>query len=259
MNRNQFTFYKSFDDTFEILNDKQALLYLKTLRDVQFLRVKIQDVSFSDVILKAIWQSTKHTLETSIKGYLDSQLSDKVANPFFGCYIGHSKSKDPFSTPSTPPNKGVSRQDKEESKEEDKDKDKLKEQAEAIYQSYPTRCSIRNSSTGKNSSDKKKLIDLIKTHDYDYVDRAISFYVKDCKKSETMLKNFSTLLNNLPEPPEYWGNKKIPAKLDRQFVDNSGNSCADYVDEKGNVYHHWMVEPSEVRGEFFVKEEYVKQ
>lgn len=132
MNRNQFTFYKSFDDTFEILNDKQALLYLNTLRDVQFLRVKIQDVSFSDVILKAIWQSTKHTLETSIKGYLDSQLSSKVTNPFFGCYVGYSKDKDPFRTPSTTPYEGGDEQVKGKGEDKGENKDKGKEEIPSI-------------------------------------------------------------------------------------------------------------------------------
>ena len=142
---------------------------------------------------------------------------------------------------------------------DDIDKAKLKEQSEALYKSYPTRCDVRDSSTGKNSSDKEKLTSLIKLHGYEYVDRAISFYVKDCKKSATMLKNFSTLLNNLPEPPDNWSAKRIPAKFIETYVDNSGNTCANYEGDDGNMYRLWEVEPSEVRGEFFVKQDYVKQ
>lgn len=129
MNRNQFTFYKSFDDTFDILDDKQTLKYLKTLRDVQFLRVRIQDVSFDDKLLNGIWQSTKHTLSTSIKGYLDSQLSSKVSNPFFGCYDGYSKDEDPFLPPSDTPSLGGQMQvkGKGENKVEDKEEEKYEE------------------------------------------------------------------------------------------------------------------------------------
>ncbi len=128
MNRNQFTFYKSFDDTFDILDDKQTLKYLKTLRDVQFLRIKIQDVSFDDKLLNGIWQSTKHTLSTSIKGYLDSQLSSKVSNPFFGCYDGYSKDEDPFVPPLDTPSLGGQMQvkGKVKSKVEDKEQENNK-------------------------------------------------------------------------------------------------------------------------------------
>lgn len=142
MNRNQFTFYKSFDDTFDILNDQQTLEYLKVLRDVQFLRVKIQDVSFKDATLTAIWKSTKHTLETSIKGYLDSQLGSKVKIPFFGCYDGYDGTKNPFDSPSippsvppsVPPSLGGRMQDKgkEQGKEQSKDKEEEVEENPAI-------------------------------------------------------------------------------------------------------------------------------
>tara|TARA_R110000851_G_scaffold304527_2_gene462383 strand:- start:2352 stop:3089 length:738 start_codon:yes stop_codon:yes gene_type:complete len=133
MNRNQFTFYKSFDDTFEFLNDKQTLIYLKMLRDVQFLRLRIQDVIFEDKLLNGIWQSTKHTFETSIKGYLDSQLNTKISNPFFGCYENHSKKINPFETPKAPPSEGVDLQVK--GKEQNKDKDKSKEEKKLIDES----------------------------------------------------------------------------------------------------------------------------
>ena len=84
--RNQFTFYKSFDDVIEDLSDAQIAIYIKTMLDVQFLRIKIEDVSFKDKILQIVWKAQKYSIETSIKGYLDSQKRENVKNPYLGIY-----------------------------------------------------------------------------------------------------------------------------------------------------------------------------
>ena len=84
--RNQFTFYKSFDDVLEDLNDKQIAEYIKKMLDVQFLRVKIDDVYFDDKLLSVIWKSQKHSIKSSISGYLDSQKRNGCKNPYLGCY-----------------------------------------------------------------------------------------------------------------------------------------------------------------------------
>lgn len=87
--RKQFTFYKSFDDVYQGLNDKQRLEFMSKMLDVQFLRVHVDDISFDDVILKHIWNAQKHTVGKSIYGYLDSQKSEKIKHPFFGVYDTH--------------------------------------------------------------------------------------------------------------------------------------------------------------------------
>ena len=114
--RQAFSFYKSFDDTFEALNDNQTLILFKTLRDVQFLRINIYDVKFEDNLLSVLWQSIKFSLEKSIKGYLDSQLNSKVKTPYFGCYYPYKGNLEPLHTPY----EGVSQQckEKEEVKEQ---------------------------------------------------------------------------------------------------------------------------------------------
>lgn len=84
--RTQFPFYKSFDDVYQDLSINQKIEFIDNILDVQFLRKKIDDVKFKDSILKHIWNAQKHSLDKSIKGYLDSQKSKKIPNPFFGCY-----------------------------------------------------------------------------------------------------------------------------------------------------------------------------
>lgn len=115
--RNQFPFYKSFDDVYQDLSKEQKIEFIDNILDVQFLRKKIDDVKFKDSILKHIWNAQKHSLDKSIKGYLDSQKSDKIKNPFFGCY--NTDYEDKKNTL-----KGCSVIPKEEVKEEVKGEDK---------------------------------------------------------------------------------------------------------------------------------------
>ena len=111
--RSQFTFYKSFDDAIEDMTDKQIVLYVKELLAVQFLRKKPEDVRFKDPIVNMAWKSQKHSVEKSIKGYLDSQKCSKVKSPYLGIY-------DPLVTPS----EGGHQQ--EQVKEEEEGKVKVK-------------------------------------------------------------------------------------------------------------------------------------
>jgi uncharacterized phage protein (TIGR02220 family) len=138
--RTQFSFYKSFDDVYQDLSDKQKIEFINTLLDVQFLRVKIEDVAFKDVILKHIWNAQKHSLEKSISGYIESQKNPKIKIPFLGCY-------DSSFLPLQIPSEGDHKEDKE--KEEDKEK----------YTIYSDVISYLNNKTNKSymhSSNKTK-------------------------------------------------------------------------------------------------------
>lgn len=137
--RSQFAFYKSFDDVFQDLSDKQKLEFMNTLLDVQFLRIKIEDVAFKDVILKHIWNAQKHSLEKSISGYLESQKNTKVKNPFLGCY-------DESFLPSQTPSEGNSKEEqvKEKVKEKEKVKDKEKYKEKIVGFKKPTLDEIQN-------------------------------------------------------------------------------------------------------------------
>lgn len=105
--RSQFAFYKSFDDVYQDLNNNQKLEFINVLLDVQFLRVKINDVEFKDNILKHIWNAQKHSIEKSIKGYIESQKNQKIKEPFLGVY-------DCLNIPS----EGICEQEKEKEKGE---------------------------------------------------------------------------------------------------------------------------------------------
>ncbi len=78
---------------------------------------------------------------------------------------------------------------------QDEDKNFIDE----IYLKYPTKCPIKNSSTGKSLKDKDKIRKLLKIHSKDHLIKVIEQYTNECIKSNTYMKNFSTFLNNLPD------------------------------------------------------------
>jgi hypothetical protein len=98
---------------------------------------------------------------------------------------------------------------------------------EEIYQQYPARdINNQNRSTGRCSKNKKQIEKLLKSG-VD-VKKAIKSYVQDCGQTKTYLKNFTTFLNNIPEPQEPAPvQQSVPSaimsmgaiKLDQQDID----------------------------------------
>ena len=73
---------------------------------------------------------------------------------------------------------------------------------ERIYKFYPTKCPVSGRPLGKCSKDKAKIATLLKTRTAEDIELTIREYIVDCKNHNTYLKNFGTLLNNLPEREE---------------------------------------------------------
>ena len=74
-----------------------------------------------------------------------------------------------------------------------------KDDIDFIYKSYPTKCPINNSSTGKSKNDKDKIKNLLSNTSKDQLIFIINTYIAECKQSNRYIKNFSTFLNNLPD------------------------------------------------------------
>lgn len=121
--RDQFAFYKSFDDVYQDLNDKQKLEFISIILDVQFLRIKIDDVSPKDSLLKHIWNAQKHSLKKSINGYLESQKNSKIKSPYLGVYDDNIS---PLQTPSEGNHKEEQGEEEEQVKGEGKVEEEVK-------------------------------------------------------------------------------------------------------------------------------------
>jgi len=68
-----------------------------------------------------------------------------------------------------------------------------------IYNSYPSKCPITNRLLGKSSQDKIKIRSLLKERSKAEILEAIKYYIYECKKTKTYVKNFKTFLNNIPD------------------------------------------------------------
>lgn len=70
---------------------------------------------------------------------------------------------------------------------------------ERIYAIYPSKCPMRGTSLGKCKKDKERIKKLLK----DYTEEQIEYIVKkevEDKYGKNYMQNFSTFLNNFPDP-----------------------------------------------------------
>jgi hypothetical protein len=79
--------------------------------------------------------------------------------------------------------------------------DSVNEFIDKMYALYPTKCPKRNASLGKSRKDKVKIKRLLKTYSQEEIERVIRHEV-DSNYGVNYMKNFSTFLNNFPDPNE---------------------------------------------------------
>jgi hypothetical protein len=68
-----------------------------------------------------------------------------------------------------------------------------------VYSLYPTKCPISGRATGKSSKDKVIIERLLKSVPEKNLADIIKRYIKESIEQQSYIKNFSTLLNNLPD------------------------------------------------------------
>lgn len=78
-------------------------------------------------------------------------------------------------------------------------KDDYTEFIEEMYRLYPAKCPKRNSSLGKSHKDKDRIKRLLKTYTKEQIEQVIRAEI-DANYGVNYMKNFSTFLNNFPEP-----------------------------------------------------------
>ena len=80
-----------------------------------------------------------------------------------------------------------------------------------MYELYPSKCPKRNSSLGKSRKDKDRIKRLLKTYSKDQIEQVIRNEV-DSNYGVNYMKNFSTFLNNFPDPSSV-ENKRFDASF----------------------------------------------
>lgn len=92
---------------------------------------------------------------------------------------------------------------RKETETEKKPKQNPENEIKEIYAAYPSRCPIKNSSTGKYSKNKDQILNLLKSVSFDEIIEIQKLYVKDCTENKTYMKNYSTFLNNFPSKDSF--------------------------------------------------------
>ena len=88
IDRDRFTFYKSYYDTYKELPIKDRPEFIETIMAVYFLEKKLEDVKPSTPMLKLAFSSISHSIKTSIKGLFDKLGIDYNSYPYQGAYEG---------------------------------------------------------------------------------------------------------------------------------------------------------------------------
>lgn len=77
--------------------------------------------------------------------------------------------------------------------------DDINEFIDYIYNLYPTKCPMRNTSLGKSRKDKDRIKKLLKLYTREEIERVVKEEISQ-KLGKQYMQNFSTFLNNFPDP-----------------------------------------------------------
>lgn len=166
--------------------EKAGELFIHILEYVNDLNPKTDDL-----IINLTFEPIKQQLKRDLKKY--ESICDR--NKINGSKGGRPKKEEPKKPSGLSGNpKKPKKPDTDIDIDIDTDKD-----IEIIYKLYPSKCPVKNSSTGKSKTDKNKIKKLLVNISKDDLIFTINTYIEECKKSNTYIKNFSTFLNNLPD------------------------------------------------------------
>lgn len=100
-------------------------------------------------------------------------------------------------------------------KEEKIDNEDDLEFIEMIYSIYPQKCPKRGVSLGKSSKDKDRIKKLLKKYTKEQIEEVIRREI-DSKYGISYMQNFSTFLNNFPDPITTEDHSKVYSKKEEQ-------------------------------------------
>jgi len=71
--RKGFNFYLSYYEIMDELDDVSIPLFIKSLMNVQFMKVHIDDITFDDKISSMAWKSIKQSIRKQLEGYCSAE------------------------------------------------------------------------------------------------------------------------------------------------------------------------------------------
>jgi hypothetical protein len=150
--RMAFNFLRSYFDVLnELDKDEDKLSFLMAIINKSFLDEDPKELNF---IVKLCYQSQKHAIEKSVKGWLSANNTDLQGNPI----LQTPPSGLPSGSPSTLPSGSPSVQEKEEGEEEEKEKQITKDQFLKLWNE--TRAAVLNKKSYLNHIPRDIIADL---------------------------------------------------------------------------------------------------
>lgn len=180
--RKAFNFYRSHWEQISLLNDKQQLELFKAICQVQFLEKNVNDISFSDKLVVLVWTGLKHSLSTSISGFINKNkgLGEDVEPPLAkggadalgegGAEQGEEKGKE---------------EEKEEEKEKKKKYDVKSDDLTEAREVLNSTCKLFDAKFYKTDKQKHNWLNTIRKlhdidgHSYDVIKQVIIFARND--------------------------------------------------------------------------------
>jgi len=136
--------------------------------------------------------------------FLDEQIQETVkrsqTNSLNGAKGGRpKKQKETEKKPTALISESETKAKKSNKEEKRREEKREEEDINYLYGLYPTKCPYSDRSTGKGSKNKKQIQTLLNSKSKNELEEAIKFYLEECSRTKTWLKNFQSCLNNLPE------------------------------------------------------------
>lgn len=145
------------------------------------------------------------------KRYIKSALSFSTSLPCQEQQPSHARAFSYNNNPDKDNNKKDNNKDKKiedkSSKKEAKIESDEDEFVEKIYSLYPAKCPKRNMSLGKTYKDKERIHKLLRTYSREDIERVVKQEVNE-KYGKCYMSNFSTFLNNFPDPNSLFGKEQ---------------------------------------------------
>lgn len=98
-----------------------------------------------------------------------------------------------------------------------KEQDDTETFVDYIYSLYPTKCPVRKTSLGKCFKDKERIRRLLKAYSREDIEKVVKREVQT-KLGKQYMKNFSTFLNNFPDPNNLFEEQTLELDVENKSV-----------------------------------------